>query len=37
MIVIQNGVAPKEIFTIVFRDIPVTTANEEMQMDQLVL
>jgi hypothetical protein len=33
MVIIQNGVSPKEIIAIIFSDVPVTTANEEVQMD----
>jgi hypothetical protein len=36
LITVQNGIAEKQIIAIVFSDKPITSADEEMQIDDFV-
>jgi hypothetical protein len=37
MILIEDGIAPKEVLSVIFRNIPVASPDEEMEVNQLVL
>jgi len=36
MVIVQNGVAKKEVIAVIFGDVPVTAADKEMKMDQFI-